>query len=124
MFKKPPSSTRWPYASFVIILSLLGLISCKPEITDSNINAVNQRFDKLGAAKKYLSPKEVESILGQPDRVENATLELETQKKQVPVTRYYYDQDGQTTELHFFDNKLIKRVPAFSKTPEQEPQKP
>ena len=108
----------------LIIASLFGSIGCKPEISESNINAVNQRFDKFVAAKKYLSPKEVESILGQPDRVENATLELETQKKQVPVTRYYYDQDGQTTELHFFDNKLINRVPAFSKTPEPEPQKP
>ena len=106
------------------VLPSLGLTSCKPEITDSNINAVNQRFDKLGAAKKYLSPKEVESILGQPDRIENETLELETQKKQLPLTRYYYEQDGQTIELHFFDNKLINRVPAFSKTPEQEPQKP
>jgi hypothetical protein len=63
------------------IMPALGTVSCKPEISQSNINAVNSRFDKLeNSGKKSLSPKEVESILGQPDRVENATLELETQK--------------------------------------------
>ena len=106
-------------------LPLLGLASCKPEISQENINAVNTRFEKLEkTGKKSLSPKEVESILGQPDRVENATLELETQKKEVPVTRYYYEQDGKTLELHFFDNKLINRVPGWNTPPETEPKKP
>ena len=68
--------------------------------------------------------KEVESILGQPDRIENATIELETQKKEVGLTRYYYEQDGKTIELHFFDNKLINRVPGWNHQPEQEPKKP
>lgn len=106
------------------ITPALGLVSCKPEISQSNINAVNSRFDKLENSKKSLSPKEVESILGQPDRVENATLELETQKKEVSVTRYYYEQDGKTIELHFFDNKLIDRVPGWNTPPEKEPKKP
>jgi hypothetical protein len=115
---------RWKLLKIIAILSCFEIVACKPEISESNINAVNQRFEKLEASKKFLSTKEVESILGQPDRTENATLELETQKKQVAVTRYYYEQDGQTIELHFFDNKLIDRVPAFSKTPEPEPPKP
>ena len=107
------------------VLPVLGMVSCKPEISQNNINAVNSRFDKLEkSGKKSLSPKEVESILGQPDRVENATLELETQKKEVPVTRYYYEQDGKTIELHFFDNKLINRVPGWNTPPEKEPKKP
>ena len=59
-----------------------------------------------------------------PDRVENATIELETQKKEVGLTRYYYEQDGKTIELHFFDNKLINRVPGWNHQPEQEPKKP
>jgi hypothetical protein len=106
-----------------VLLSLL--CSCKPSISQSNIDAVNTRFEKLEkTGKKSLSPKEVESILGQPDRIENATIELETQKKEVGLTRYYYEQDGKTIELHFFDNKLINRVPGWNHQPEQEPQKP
>ena len=106
-------------------LPLLSVCACKPEISQNNINAVNTRFEKLEkTGKKSLSPKEVESILGQPDRVENTVLELETQKKEVPVTRYYYEQDGKTIELHFFDNKLINRVPGWNTPPETEPKKP
>ena len=106
----------------LLCFSLLGLCSCKPEISQSNIDAVNTRFEKLEkTGEKTLSPKEVESILGPPDRVENATIELETQKKEVGLTRYYYEQDGKTIELHFFDNKLINRVPGWNHPPEQEP---
>ena len=109
----------------LLCFSLLGLCSCKPEISQSNIDAVNTRFEKLEkTGKKTLSPKEVESILGPPDRVENVTIELETQKKEVGLTRYYYEQDGKTIELHFFDNKLINRVPGWNHPPEQEPKKP
>ena len=109
----------------LLCVPLLGLCGCKPEISQSNIDAVNTRFEKLEkTGKKTLSPKEVESILGQPDRIENATIELETQKKEVGLTRYYYEQDGKTIELHFFDNKLINRVPGWNHQPEQEPKKP
>lgn len=101
-----------------LVLAPFALASCKPEITNANIEAVNIRQDKTEqSTRKGLTPKEVESILGLPDRVENTTLELETQKKQVPVTRYYYEQNGQTIELHFFDNKLINRVPQWGANP-------
>jgi hypothetical protein len=103
--------------SFLLTLPLV-LISCKPEITNANIEAVNLRKEKSEqAGRKGLTPKEVESILGLPDRVENTTIELETQKKQVPVTRYYYEQGNQVIELHFFDNKLINRVPQWIQKP-------
>ena len=111
--------------ALLLCLSLTGLCGCKPEISQSNIDAVNIRFEKLEkTGKKALSPKEVESILGPPDHIENATIELETQKKEVGLTRYYYTQDGKTIELHFFDNKLINRVPGWNQQPEQEPKKP
>ena len=111
--------------AMLFVVSLLGMPACKPEISQSNIDAVNSRFEKLEkAGRKTLSPKEVESILGQPDRIENHTLELETQKKEVPITRYYYDQDGKTLELHFYDNKLINRVPGWNTPPATEPKKP
>ena len=109
----------------LMALPLMGGTACKPEISQSNLDAVNSRFEKLETTrKKTLSPKEVESILGQPDRVENHILELETQKKEVPVTRYYYEQNGKSIELNFIDNKLIHRVPGWNTPPETEPRKP
>mgnify|MGYP006277851957 FL=1 len=104
----------------ICAVSLL-VCSCKPEIKESNIEAVNSRHEAAqSSARSHLSPKEVESILGQPTRIERTELELETQKKQIPVTRYYYDQDGKSLEVHFIDNKLVSRIPKLS---EQEPAK-
>ena len=34
--------------------------------------------------------------------------------------RYYYKQDGRTIELHFVDNKLIRRIDHFGETPAPE----
>jgi hypothetical protein len=89
--------------------------ACKPEIKVSNIEAVNARHEAAqSSTRSHLSPKEVESILGQPTRIERTELELETQKKQIPVTRYYYEQGGKSLEVHFIDNKLVSKIPNFS----------
>ncbi len=94
-------------APFLILLAT----SCKPKISDSNVEAVNQRYVKSELQERGgLSPKEVESILGPPDQTESTTIELETQKKQVPVTRFIYQQNGKQIELHFIDNKLIDKI--------------
>ena len=53
-----------------------------------------------------MSQKEVESILGNPDRTEKVDLELETQKKTMAITRYYYDHNGQTIVLDFQNGRL------------------
>ena len=113
---------KW-LAVISLTMAVLPSTSCKPEISNANIEAVNSRKEKADQ-RKGLSPKEVESILGQPDRTETATLELETQKKQIPVTRYYYEQNGEVIELHFIDNKLINRVPHWPNQPATEPKKP
>ena len=91
----------------------LALASCGPRITDENLKVVDEQRIKLEELGKGLSPKEVESILGQPTRAETRRLPLETQKKEVDVVRYYYEQDGKSVELHFVDNKLINEVPRF-----------
>ena len=99
----------WPLA-----LTSLALTACGPRVTNRNIEVVNKQFeqaDKQG--KGGVSPKEVESVLGQPQRIEASTIPLETQKKEVEVVRYFYEQDGQVIEMHFFDNKLVSRVPHF-----------
>jgi hypothetical protein len=54
-----------------------------------------------------MSPKEVESIIGNPDRAEKAELELETQRKTVIITRYFYNHKGQTIVLQFQNGRLI-----------------
>jgi hypothetical protein len=93
----------------------LAVCACKPEIKESNIEAVNVRHEAAqSSTRSHLSPKEVESILGQPSRIERTELELETQKKQIPVTRYYYEQDGKSLEVHFIDNKLVSKIPKLS----------
>lgn len=96
-----------------LITSSLALGSCGPRITDENLRVVDEQRVKLEELGKGLSPKEVESILGQPTRAETRRLPLETQKKEVDVVRYYYQQNGRTVELHFVDNKLINEVPRF-----------
>ena len=57
------------------------------------------------------APRKSSRSSGRRTRVEATQLPLETQKKEVDVVRYYYQQDGQDVELHFFDNKLIEKVP-------------
>lgn len=107
-----------------LTLAVLAFTACGPRITDKNIAVVNTRLknaESLG--KNAMSPKEVESILGQPHRVETLTLPLETQKKEVEVVRYFYEQDGQTVEVHFFDNKLASRVRMLAEKPEGAPTK-
>jgi len=100
-------------ASIVALSTLvLALNACGPRITNANIEVINKRHDQSEkSGKGGVSPKEVESILGPPAKVETAKLQLETQKKEIEVVRLFYEQDGQTLELHFYDNKLISNVP-------------
>ena len=101
-----------------VTISLLSA-ACGPRITNANLVVVeNERTgrDNLG---KGISPKEVESILGLPTRVETAKLPLETQKKEVEVVRYFYVQEGEEIALHFVDGKLISPVPKLGQPKEQ-----
>lgn len=111
----------------VAIPSLIALSvafsACGPTITNDNLKVVDEQRAKLEGTGKGLSPKEVESILGQPKRIETAKLSLETQKKEVDVVRYYYQQNGETLELHFVDNKLIHDAPRLGQPVETPPVK-
>jgi len=98
-------------ANLSLIAISAAFTACGPTITNDNLKVVDEQRAKLEAVGKGLSPKEVESILGQPQRIETTKLPLETQKKEVDVVRYYYQQDGETIELHFVDNKLIHDAP-------------
>lgn len=106
-------------ASLHLIAFAAALSACGPTITNDNLKVVDQQRLKLEGTGRGLSPKEVESILGQPGRMESATLPLETQKKEVNVVRYYYKQGSETIELHFVDNKLISEVPRLGLAPQK-----
>ena len=95
-----------PHSSFVIILALSTLViaACGERISDNNLKQVHEE----------MSPKEVESILGQPTRIEKFQMEVQTQKPVLEGQRYYYEQNGKTIELHFVDGKLISRPPLWS----------
>ena len=102
------------------LLASLSLISagCGPRITNANLEVVEkERLNREGTIRG-ISPKEVESILGQPTRSETTKLALETQKKEVDVIRYYYQQDGEEVALHFVDGKLISSVPKLGSMPQ------
>lgn len=105
-------------AACSLFLSIsLALSACGPRITNANLGEVEKERSTRETLGKGISPKEVESILGQPTRMESTKLPLETQKKEVDVVRYYYIQDGQTVELHFVDGKLISPVRGFDAPP-------
>jgi hypothetical protein len=80
------------------------------------IDALNRLYEAAERSGKTLSIKEVESVLGQPTRSESFPIEMRT-TKELPGVRYYYEQDGRMIELHFIDNKLIRRVQRFGEKP-------
>ena len=73
------------------------MTGCKRELGNRN----------LAQLKVNMTQKEVESILGSPDRTEKSEAEFETQKKTTGITRYYYEHRGQTIELRFQNGRLI-----------------
>ena len=77
--------------------------ACQRHLTDANLNCV----------KMDMSPKEVESILGPPDRQETSEIQLQTDAITLPVQRYFYEQNGKTVKIHFVDGKLIGEEGSF-----------
>jgi hypothetical protein len=81
----------------LIAAAMLATTGCEREFANRNLEQL----------KPNMSQKEVESIIGNPDRIEKADLELETQKKTMSITRYFYNQKGQTIVLQFQNGRLI-----------------
>jgi hypothetical protein len=112
-------NVRSMLASALSFSFVIGLVACGPRLADRNIDAVNRLYEQAEKSGKSLSIKEVEAVLGQPNRVEAFPIEMQT-TKELPGVRYYYKQDGRTIELHFVDNKLIRRVDHFGENPTEE----
>ncbi|HEY0789484.1 MAG TPA: hypothetical protein VGD78_00340 [Chthoniobacterales bacterium] len=75
----------------------------------ASFGACHRQIDErnLLQLRPNISQKEVETILGHPNRTEKMELELETQKKTMAITRYYYDRNGETIVLHFQNGLLV-----------------
>ena len=80
------------------LMAAFAFVSCSPRVTDANLREV--KFD--------MTTKDVESILGQPKKVE-ASPELKSQEmKTLPVVRYIYEQKGRRVTLTFVGDKLAE----------------
>ena len=55
-----------------------------------------------------MSPKEVETILGQPDSTDRKDDDGDGEKKYAGLVTYYYLQDGQKIALQFFNGHLVR----------------
>ena len=90
-------------AAMLGILTVFG--ACHRQIDDRNLEQL----------RPNISQKEVETILGHPSRTEKTELELETQKKTMAITRYYYDRNGETIVLHFQNGLLVNEPERLNK---------
>ena len=101
------------------MFSTLVFTGCERRLSSANIEIANKqqeiaakRTSRNAQVKEGLALKEVESILGQPARVETEKRPILVQKN-LEVTRWYYEQDGKTLELVFVDGNLQGRVPSL-----------
>ena len=88
------------------LCAVLMLGGCKREIANRNLLQV----------KKNMNPKEVETILGQPDSTDRKGDDGDGEKRYAGLITYYYVQDGQKIALQFFNGHLV-REPDLLKEP-------
>ena len=103
----------------ITLFSMLVLTGCERRLSSANIEIANKqqeiaakRTSRNAQVKEGLALKEVESILGQPARVETEKQSIFVQKS-LEVTRWYYEQDGKTIELVFVDGNLQGKIPSL-----------
>mgnify|MGYP001105583184 CR=1 FL=1 len=89
--------------AFQMILAaglLTALAGCARELTDANLREV----------KTDMTTKEVESILGPPDRIETSATDVSAESptyRPTSTTRYIYIQGDRTVTLTFVGDRLI-----------------
>lgn len=98
-----------------------GLSGCEKRIEVANIDTINRMQEAAAKSSRGLTPKEVESVLGEPDTVERFTLERMA-VKEFSGQRMTYSQPGHPPiTLHFVEGQLVRDVPHFG---EKEPANP
>ena len=83
-------------STLFVLIAVSALAACSQKITDANLHEV----------KPDMTTKEVESILGQPRRVESPPELKSREVKTLPVTCYVYVQDGKEVTLTFVGDRL------------------
>ena len=101
------------------LLSMLIFTGCERRLSSANIEVANKqqeiaakRTSRNAQVKEGLALKEVESILGQPVRVEMEKRPVVVPKN-LEVTHWFYEQDGRTIELVFVDGNLQGKIPSL-----------
>lgn len=82
--------------SAILVSAAFG--ACERKIAESNIRVL----------KPEMTTKEVESILGAPNRVKTGPELVSREVVTLPVTRYIYEQNGQKIELTFVGDRLAE----------------
>jgi hypothetical protein len=106
-------------SAIFILLSMLVFAGCERRLSSANIEVANRqqeitmkRASRSAQVKEGLAMKEIESILGQPARMETEKRPILVQKT-LEVTRWFYEQDGKTIELVFLDGNLQGQIPSL-----------
>ncbi len=101
------------------LFSMLVFTGCERRLSSANIEVANRqqeiaakRTSRNAQVKEGLALKEVESILGQPVRVETERRPVVVPKN-LEVTHWFYEQDGKTIELVFVDGNLQGKIPSL-----------
>ena len=104
---------------------MLVFTGCERRLSSANIEVANKqqeiaakRTSRNAQVKEGLALKEVESILGQPMRVETEKRPVVVPKN-LEVTRWFYEQDGKTLELVFVDGNLQGKIPSLDESGSQ-----
>ena len=96
-----------PILLLSVVLASAACGACERKIAESNLRTV----------KPDMTTKEVESILGTPNRVKAGPELVSREVKTLPVTRYVYEQNGEKFELTFVGDRLaegpIKGIPSI-----------
>lgn len=104
----------------ISMLLALVLSGCDQRISQNNLEVVNRLYEKSEKGGRPVSKKEVESVLGQPAKIETFTM-TRPAIKEYPGERYIYEQNGKKLVLHFVDGQLSEKATEFGATEPQTP---
>ena len=124
-FSLPAVSRMAATFTLTILAPLLAFTGCEKRVSVENIETVNrqqevaakragrvEQVQQVQQVQEGLTMKEVESILGAPEKVAQGKIGVEV-KKDFALTTWTYRQDGKKIELSFIDGKLQGKVRNF-----------
>jgi len=85
------------FLAISLCLCMMLFSACERKIKEANLRIL----------RPDMTTKEVESVLGAPNRIENAT-EIPREVRMLSVTRHVYEQNGEKVELLFFGDRLAE----------------